>query len=155
MNSLNIEINLIIEPGANVSPEEKQVEALVRFALAGEGATGDWEIAVVLTTDRRLRDLHREFMGIDAETDVITFPSDPIEGESEFGGDIVISVDRAAEQGSELGHTLDQEIEHLIVHGLLHLCGWDDHDDSDREKMIERQDGLIAGFNDRLPQSSS
>jgi probable rRNA maturation factor len=152
MNMLRVEVNLIIEPGAEYTADVERVEALMRFVLNREGATGHWEIAVVLTTDHRLRDLHREFMGIDSETDVMTFPSDPIEGQSESGGDIVISVDRAAEQGIEFGHSREQEVEYLIVHGLLHLCGWDDRDDGDREKMLTRQDELIEGFNASWPQ---
>jgi probable rRNA maturation factor len=152
MNSLRVEINFVVEPGADVSIDNERIESLARFVLSEEGATDRWEVAVVLTTDKRLRDLHRQFMGIDSETDVMTFPSDPIEGESQSSGDIVISVDRAAEQGIEFGHSREQEIEYLIVHGVLHLCGWNDRDDNDREKMLMRQDELIEGFNASWPQ---
>jgi probable rRNA maturation factor len=155
MNSLHVEINFVVEPGTDVSIDEERIESLARFVLSEEGATDRWEVAVVLTTDQRLRDLHREFMGIDSETDVMTFPSDPIEGESESGGDIVISVDRAAEQGSEFGHSREQEVEYLIIHGLLHLCGWNDRDDNDRETMLERQDDLLTRFNARWSKNLS
>ena len=152
MNSLHVAINLIVETGTEVSTDEERLGALVRFALSEERAICHWEIAVVLTTDHRMRDLHREFMGIDSETDVMTFPTEPIEGEFTSGGDIVISVDRAAEQGIEFGHSCEQEIEYLIVHGVLHLCGWDDRDDIDRERMLNRQDELIKRFNSSWPQ---
>ncbi|MER3437103.1 MAG: rRNA maturation RNase YbeY, partial [Chloroflexota bacterium] len=78
-------------------------------------------MSFALTTDEHLRELHHRFMGIDEETDVMTFPLDE---DGEHGGDIVISVDRAEEQAAETGHGLSDEIRFLAVHGLLHLCGW-------------------------------
>ena len=92
----------------------------------------------MLVDDDELRALHRDFMDIDEPTDVMTFPAGEDE-EREAGGDIVISVDRAADQGPEHGHTTAHEIRFLIVHGVLHLCGWDDHTDADRAAMLERQ----------------
>ena len=76
-------------------------------------------MALVVTTP--FGDCTLEFMDDDSITDVMTFPS----GEpGQEGGDIVISVERAAEQGPEHGFTTDQEVHFLFVHGLLHLCGW-------------------------------
>jgi rRNA maturation RNase YbeY len=145
---LELELDLIVEYGATTSPSEDRIAELSRFVLADAGESGKWLIAVVLTTDDRLQQLHREYMGIDSPTDVITFPSDPMEGGSDAGGDIVISVDRAEEQGSEAGLSKDEEIEFLIVHGLLHLCGWDDHDENDRVRMLAYQTELIRRFNE-------
>jgi probable rRNA maturation factor len=143
---LDVDINLILEQGADIQVDEERLEALVAFVLRDVGASGKWEVAIVLTSDQRLRELHRDFMGIDAETDVMTFPADPIPGEVASGGDIVISVDRAAEQGAEFGHTREEETEYLVAHGLLHLCGWDDHSDADRVRMLAFQDKLIDQF---------
>jgi probable rRNA maturation factor len=81
-------------------------------------------------------------MGIDEQTDVMTFPAGE-EEEREAGGDIVISIDRAAEQGPEHGHTTAEEVAFLIVHGVLHLCGWDDHAAEDRAAMLERQREIL------------
>jgi probable rRNA maturation factor len=80
----------------------------------------------------------------------MTFAADPIEGESDAGGDIVVSVERAAEQGPEHGLSKVAETEFLIVHGLLHLCGWDDHDDVERSRMLDYQTELIRGFDNRI-----
>lgn len=127
----------------NLSALETELPELARFVLRQEGQRGKWTVTLVLTTDEHLRELHRQFMGIDEETDVMTFPFD--EGE-ERGGDIVISVDRAEEQASEAGHSLDDEIRFLATHGLLHLCGWDDLDDASREAMLARQTKLLAAY---------
>ncbi|HET7095354.1 MAG TPA: rRNA maturation RNase YbeY, partial [Thermomicrobiales bacterium] len=69
--------------------------ALARFVLLEEGQRGDWTVAAALMDDERIRELHRAFMGVDAATDVITFPA-AAPGEPPIGGDIAISVERAA-----------------------------------------------------------
>ena len=113
---------------------------LCSFILRSEGQGGRWEVTVALVDDRALCDLHARFMGINSVTDVMTFPHGD---DGTGGGDIVISVDRAAAQGPEHGATPDQEIRFLFVHGMLHLCGWDDGSDADREKMLFRQAELL------------
>ena len=143
---LETEVNLIVEDGVVIDFDEARIRALVEFALIEAGASASWEVAVVLTTDARLRDLHRHFMGIDSETDVMTFPSEQSRGAAATSGDIIISVDRAAEQGSDYGLTPEEETEYLIVHGILHLCGWDDHEDADRARMLAYQDEIINRF---------
>jgi rRNA maturation RNase YbeY len=115
---------------------------LAEFTLREESATGEWIVAIVLTSDDHLRQLHRDFMGIDEVTDVMTFPH----GEEAQGGDIIISVDRAAEQGGEAGLTPDQEIAFLAVHGLLHLMGWEDDTPEHRSRMLARQAEIIDTF---------
>lgn len=127
----------------DLSAVESDLRALTQFVLGQEGQCGRWVVSFALTTDEHLRDLHRQFMGVDEETDVMTFPLD---GNNERGGDIVISVDRAAEQAAEAGHSLSEEIRFLAVHGLLHLCGWDDRDDPSREAMLARQSALLQAY---------
>jgi probable rRNA maturation factor len=147
MTELELELNLIDADLPGLSVDRERIDSLSKYVLQQTGATGEWEVAVVLTTDGHLRDIHRQFMGIDEVTDVMTFPADPSEDGTSLGGDIVISVDRAAAQGGAFGHSRDQEIEFLVVHGLLHLCGWDDHSSADRERMLNYQTELIAQFN--------
>jgi probable rRNA maturation factor len=97
-----------------------------------------------LVDDDRLRALHREFMAIDEPSDVMTFPADASDGA--FGGDIAVSVDRASEQAAEFGNSQTGEIEFLLVHGLLHLSGWDDATEGERARMLDRQAQLLACF---------
>ncbi len=127
----------------DLSALETELPALAQFVLRQEGQRGDWTVTMVLTTDEHLRELHRQFMGINEETDVMTFPLD---GDGERGGDIVISVDRAEEQAAEVGQSLSDEIRFLATHGLLHLCGWDDLDDASRAAMLARQADLLTEF---------
>jgi probable rRNA maturation factor len=147
MTKVQLEFSLQVEPSVTSSLGEDRLENLTRFVLEDTGKTGTWAVAVVLTSDTHIQQLHRDFMGIDSPTDVMTFSSDPVEGELEHGGDIVVSVELAEEQGTEHGLSKDEETEFLVVHGLLHLCGWDDRDDDDRGRMLECQTQLIRRFN--------
>lgn len=131
---------------------DAEIERAVVHALASEEQSGEWVVSIVLTDDAEMQQMHADFMGIDEPTDVMTFPSD-FATDEEHGGDIVISVERAAEQGSENGLTTEQEVIFLAVHGVLHLCGWDDHSDDDRAAMLERQREIIASIGE--PGNSS
>ncbi|HET8523022.1 MAG TPA: rRNA maturation RNase YbeY [Thermomicrobiales bacterium] len=147
MSSLALEFQLVVMPGVAVDLDAKRIRRMAEFVLQTENESGEWEIALVLTTDPHLRELHRDFMGIDAETDVMTFPAETDAAAPARGGDIVVSVDRAREQAPLYDNSLDQELEFLAVHGLLHLCGWDDVEPDNRAKMLSRQTELLQEFN--------
>ena len=121
-------IDFVVE----VEPEGVDLEALRGLAeevLVGEGAAEGVTLTVLTTDDEALRDLNLRFLGIDAPTDVLSFPEAaeaPLgEGEPPSLGDIAISVPTAVRQASELGHALADEVSHLLVHGILHLCGYE------------------------------
>ena len=118
-------------------------EALCRFVLEHEGQAGSWDVTLALVDDETLRGLHDRFMGLDSVTDVMTFPVDEDDLD---GGDIVISVGRAAAQGPEHGLSATEEVRFLFVHGLLHLCGWDDGSSEQRDAMLRRQTDLLDLF---------
>lgn len=105
-------------------------ESLERAAvavLAYQAAQGD--LTVVLTNDARLQQLNREYLGVDAPTDVLAFPASERDPESgvTYLGDILISIPRATAQAQAAGHPLESEVQLLVVHGALHLLGYD-HD---------------------------
>ena len=105
----------------------------------------------LLTDDRELQRLNRDFLGKDYPTDVLSFPGvEP----SEFLGEMAISVNRAAEQASEYGHTREQEICILMLHGLLHLLGMDHDSDGGRMRRTEtrwrKKLGLPTGLIERV-----
>ena len=145
---LILDLDVVVEAPPPPDLDLEDLRNLVDFALRREGATGTWSVAVVLTDDARLRALHRDFMGLDAPTDVMTFPLDGTDpgAEATQGGDVVVSVERAAEQAVEFGQAPAAEVRFLVVHGLLHLCGWDDTTDADRSRMLSRQAELLDDF---------
>jgi probable rRNA maturation factor len=106
--------------------DTRLLERAVRTALEHQSVR-DVELTVVLTDDKQLRRLNRDFLGIDAPTDVLSFPaseSDPETGRR-YLGDILVSIPRAAGQARSAGHTLQAEVQLLVVHGVLHLLGHD------------------------------
>ncbi len=143
-HELNVEVDVLEETELPDDAGVPGLQMLVGHVLERELQEGEWSVAVVLTTDESVRALHRDFMGIDSETDVMTFPADDPHGPR--GGDIVISVDRAADQAPEWGHSTWDEIRFLVAHGVLHLCGWDDASAGARSKMLDRQRELIDAF---------
>ena len=123
---------------------------LARFFSAAQAAVRlRGQVNVLLTTDAAVRRLNRSFRGIDRTTDVLSFPAaaSPVASE-QIAGDLAISVPTARRQAVEQGHSLSMEIKVLILHGLLHLAGYDHESDSGR--MARREKLLRARL--RLPQ---
>ncbi|MBA2247255.1 MAG: rRNA maturation RNase YbeY [Chloroflexia bacterium] len=127
------------------------LESLLSFVLRAEGAGDDWVLAFRFTSDEDIRTLHLQFMDLDSPTDILTFPyAGPDDApfglpENErAGGDIVISVERAATQAAEARWSLFDELLFLSIHGTLHLLGWDDRDTRSRDAMLGRQEALLG-----------
>ncbi len=107
----------------------------------------DKEIELLVVESDEMRDLNRKFRGIDATTDVISFPFEDVPNAPL--GVIVINSQKAKEEAEKLGHSADEEIALLFIHGLLHLLGYDH--ECDEGQMRERERELIERFN--LPKS--
>ncbi|MFN8592986.1 MAG: rRNA maturation RNase YbeY [Thermomicrobiales bacterium] len=149
MEPLTLEFSVAAEAEWPRGLRDADLESLCAFTLTEESARGAWEIVVALVSDWRLQDLHREFMGIDSPTDIMTFPYDQ-PGRQGGGGDLVISVDHALSQSAAWGLTPAEEVEFLVVHGTLHLLGWSDEDDAKRERMLARQGEIFDRWRARM-----
>jgi probable rRNA maturation factor len=134
------------------SPRLPSPQTLARFlALAQQAVRLRGQVTVLLTTDAAIRKLNRQFRGMNKSTDVLSFPTaGPIHGSGseQIAGDLAISVPTALRQAGEQGHALSTEIKVLILHGLLHLAGYDH--ESDTGKMARREFLLRARLG--LPQ---
>jgi probable rRNA maturation factor len=119
---------------------------LVRRALAVEGIE-QAEIGVVLVDDRRIAAVHRRWLGVPGPTDVITFDLSAATGgppgAAVLAGDIVVSTETACRMARVVGWTPRQELAYYIVHGVLHLTGYDDHDPADRRAMRTRERAVM------------
>lgn len=113
---------------------------LARFLTEAQRAVGlRGQVSVLLTTDSEIRRLNRLFRGMDHSTDVLSFPAPTLPAAAEeIAGDLAISVPIACRQAAEHGHSLLMEIKILILHGLLHLAGFDHHADSGQMERRER-----------------
>ena len=110
-------------------------EAWSTFADKALDAIGKNESAatIAFVSDKRIRELNQQFRGVDKATDVLSFPAE----EQANLGDIAVSVDTAAVQAKDNGLTLEGEIAQLILHGLLHLCGYDHETDNGEMNRLE------------------
>jgi probable rRNA maturation factor len=136
-----------------------KLKMLIRKAVLStldyEGYFNNCQVSVTLTDNEGIRELNREYRGIDKETDVLSFPLMDFEGTEEPAadepeislGDIVISVERAVEQAQEFGHSFEREVAFLCVHSMLHLLGYD-HVNSEEEdtEMRRRQREILENM---------
>jgi probable rRNA maturation factor len=130
------------------------VRSLARFLRDAQVAVRlRGQVTVLLTTDGAIRKLNRQFRGIDKATDVLSFPAEVPDG-PEFAGDLAISLQTARRQAAEQGHALSVEVKVLILHGLLHLAGYDHESDSGqmarRERRLRGRLGLPQGLIERV-----
>jgi probable rRNA maturation factor len=103
------------------------------------------ELSLVLSNDERLQELNRQFLDIDEPTDVLSFPSDETNPETTapYLGDVIISYERANAQAQAAGHTVKDELELLVVHGVLHLLGYDHADPDEQQAMWAVQSDIL------------
>ncbi|OGO40594.1 MAG: rRNA maturation RNase YbeY, partial [Chloroflexi bacterium RBG_16_57_9] len=131
-------------------PTEARIEDMIRHTLHAEGVAGPLEVTVVISDDETLRDLNHRFRGIDAPTDVLSF-AEPTETNGfvlppdmpRYLGDIVISYPHVTAQAARHGHSPREELDLLVVHGCLHLVGYEDETDAGAEIMSARQEEIL------------
>ena len=133
-------------------PRRRELARFLRQAIEATGLAG--EVSVLLTEDEAIRTLNRTYRGKDKATDVLSFPA--AETAVGIAGDLVISLETALTQAEERGHTLDMEIRLLLLHGLLHLAGYDHEADNGamrrKEARLRRELGLKAGLIERVQE---
>ena len=114
--------------------ETKAWEAFAEKAAAAIGKQGS-SVTIAFVSDQSIRRLNRQFRGIDKATDVLSFPAE--DSDKLNLGDVAISVETAARQAKENGLTFDDEVAQLVLHGLLHLCGYDHETDNGEMNRLE------------------
>ena len=121
---------------------KRELTAFVRGACAAIPLHG--EVSILLTTDAALQEMNRAYRRKDKPTDVLSFPALGLPGGPVMAGDLAISLDTAGKQAQEFGHTLLLEVKVLLLHGLLHLAGFDHEQDAGQ--MARRERALRAKF---------
>jgi probable rRNA maturation factor len=121
------------------------LERAANAALEHESISLDSELSIILTNDVRLHELNLNYLGIDAPTDVLSFPASETDPETgaRYIGDILISIPRAQNQAEAAGHPLESEIQLLVVHGILHLLGYDHAETEDKAVMWKVQAEIL------------
>ncbi len=146
--------------------EQEVAEAVISETLDYEDCPYEVQVNIILTNNDEIQQINLEQRGVDAPTDVLSFPMieyaypsdftvleaddmnsfDPDTGELILG-DIVISVDKVFEQAEKYGHAIKREYAFLIAHSMLHLFGYDHMDEVERENMELKQEEILTRLN--------
>lgn len=141
---------------------EKIIRDIIEEALNYEECPYEAEINVLLTDNREIQVMNREYRQIDRPTDVLSFPMIEYETPSDFSmveedfcdcfnpesgelmlGDIILSVDKIEEQAQAYGHSMERELAFLVAHSMLHLCGYDHLEEEERLIMEKKQEEIL------------
>jgi probable rRNA maturation factor len=117
-----------------------RLTAAAQAVLASEGVTATGVITVVLLADQDIRKMNRRFRKVNRITDIISFRV----ADEPFLGDLYIGAGRSRAQAARVGHSWEQELVYLVLHGVLHLLGYTDYTPAARKKMFKKQDALFA-----------
>ena len=152
-----MEINILVDEGVEAGVGPSWLEEIAQRVLAAEKASAKTEVGIVVTGQEMVQQLNRSYRGKDEPTDVLAFSTRDEADGSRFIfapdgllhlGEVIISYPQAAVQAEEHGHLLKRELSILLIHGLLHLLGYDHEESEARRKMRSREKellGLIEG----------
>ncbi|MCL6516356.1 rRNA maturation RNase YbeY [Alicyclobacillus sp.] len=143
--SVEIDVRHPLPPGV----DEPLVARVLEAAGRQEGVAG--EVSVSFVGDDEIHELNRRYRGVDRPTDVLSFSlleGEPMpDGEADpMLGDIVVSVPTAVRQADAYGHSVRREIAFLLVHGFLHLIGYDHPDETSEREMMDRQERVLRAL---------
>ncbi|MBE6947579.1 MAG: rRNA maturation RNase YbeY [Ruminococcaceae bacterium] len=162
MNKLNITFQTFTLKRAFVT---SIIRKCIESTLKAEGITADCEINILITNDRGIQAINAATRNLDKATDVLSFPMFQLEAgnppadwtqylDVETGlcplGDMCISLERAAAQAKEFGHSLRREVGYLTIHSVLHLLGYDHLDEGEQKKKMRSREEAIAATIDGM-----
>ncbi|MBI5671310.1 MAG: rRNA maturation RNase YbeY [Chloroflexi bacterium] len=140
-----------IQNQGNYLLNDSRLQAAATTVLAQHNALPDTGLSVVIADDKFVAGLNRQFRGVDAPTDVLSFPADapPVKEDDEppYLGDLIIAYPYAAAQAEREGHPLDDSLALLVVHGTLHLLGYDHDTPENGARMWAAQEAALTALN--------
>ena len=135
------------EYGVADFPTGRVIDAIHNVLVRHEVEEGT-AVTAVITDDEHVRSLNAEFRGVDAPTDILSFPADPlpeeIEGEAPYLGDLIIAYPYTLHEAAEAGHDIADELVLLVIHGTLHLLGYDHDNEEHQDRMWAEQAEALA-----------
>jgi len=146
------EIGVHIEENFKDLIDEEWARKLTRTILKAESAALPYEVSIILTDSEAVQKLNRDYRGVDEPTDVLSFCMLPQENEPSFIsspdgithlGEVIISYPQAARQANERKHSVKQELALLLIHGILHLLGYDHEQPEEGDRMQTREKELL------------
>lgn len=150
-----MEINVTIDRGFTGCPSNRWLGNVVRRLLEAQGVGDEVEVGLLIATGERVKELNRDYLGEDAPTDVLAFSAreegaeqtpfvQPPDGRLHLG-EVIIAYPQAVVQAAARGHPVEKELAILIIHGLLHLLGYD-HDEPGDERRMKAREAELLGY---------
>jgi probable rRNA maturation factor len=139
-------VTIQVKRTVKLSVEKSILLRAAQLTLAYTKTDDKSDLSIVMGNDALLHRLNLKYRGVDEPTDVLSFPSGDVDPETSaiYLGDVVISLPRAQDQASTEGHPLADELQLLVVHGILHLQGYDHVESADKHKMQVAQDSILS-----------
>ncbi|MDQ3636112.1 MAG: rRNA maturation RNase YbeY [Acidobacteriota bacterium] len=139
----------IINQQRKIKINPQEFKAFIQKSLDKIPETEGKILTIAFVSDKKIKDLNNQFRNKNSVTDVLSFiyESDEFEADENYLGDVVISVEQAKKQALENDLTLDLEIKQLILHGILHLCGYDHETDKGEMNKLELELRAKLGIN--------
>ena len=147
-----MEINIITDGDFTECPDESWLRSLAEQVLLAQDVSSNVELGMVITTQEKVQELNRSYRGQDKPTDVLAFCMTPVAGETFVAppdgilhlGEVIISYPQAVIQAKEQGHSIKRELAILIIHGVLHLLGYDHEKPEQRKQMRARETEILS-----------
>lgn len=151
-----IEVDIIDETHTLTMEQLRLVENVLHHAGDAEHLNRPSELSVTFVNEEAIKELNRDHRGIDKATDVLSFALNDGEEEGSFDilpegmpnmlGDIVVSVGHIKSQARDYGHSFERELAFLVVHGFLHLLGYDHMNENDEKQMFTKQEEILQSY---------
>ncbi|MDD5590908.1 MAG: rRNA maturation RNase YbeY [Dehalococcoidales bacterium] len=160
----DMEIDILVDEGLAGCPDAPWLEEVAERVLAAQGIGSQAELGLFITSQERIRELNRSYLGKDRPTDVIAFHMLPGGEESKFVlppdgvlhlGEVVISYPQAVIQAEQQGHSIMKEVAILTIHGILHLLGYQDEEPELKRRMAIREAEILGMIGDILKQGEA
>ena len=136
------DISFFTEDIEFVLKDKSKVRAWIGDTIKSEGFKRIGELSFVFCSDEYLLDINKQYLNHDTYTDIVTFDSS--EDDDVISGDIFISIDRIRENADKFGVSERDELHRVIIHGVLHLCGYYDKKKEDKELMTFKENEYLA-----------
>lgn len=138
----------------NSNADTNRIKSLADFSLRSLGIHPESELSISLVDMEEMSSLHMRWLDESGPTDVLSFPMDELKPNSSSDGpgilgDIVLCPEYAKKQAVEIGHSLQDELEVLVVHGVLHLLGFDHRENDEKTMMFSRQNEILREWRSR------
>ena len=158
-----MEINVLVDPDFEKYLEVSRLQSIAEQALVAQGAGTNTEMGLVITSQQRVQELNRSYLGRDEPTDVLAFYMIPTAEEAEADlppfvtppdgmlhlGEVIISYPQAVIQAEERQHPVKKELAILIIHGVLHLLGYDHAEPEPARQMSAREAEILTSVEER------